>query len=152
MAASDRFSTGPQPVLVGVDGSASSKEALAWAARYAGLVGALLDVVIVWHMPSSLGWETPIPFDWSPEDDARTILEGAVGEVLGSAHRPGVALSVLEGPPATVLTELAKAASVVVVGSRGRGHVAGMLLGSVSEALVRHAPCPVVVVRDGTEP
>lgn len=147
MATREDHTSEPQPVLVGVDGSASSKEALAWAARYAGLIGAPLDAVIVWHMPSSLGWETPIPVDWSPETDARTILEDAVAEVLGSAYHPGVTLGVLEGPPAIVLTDLAKAASVVVVGSRGRGHVAGVLLGSVSEALVRHAPCPVVVVR-----
>lgn len=138
----------PQPVLVGVDGSAASKDALAWAARYAGLIGAPLDVVIVWHMPSTLGFETPVPFEWNPETDARMIVEDSVEEVLGSVHRPDVTILVLEGPPARVLTELAKAASLVVVGSRGRGHVAGMLLGSVSEALARHAPCPVVVVRD----
>jgi nucleotide-binding universal stress UspA family protein len=141
----------PQPVLVGVDGSTSSKEALAWAARYAGLTGSPLDVVIVWHMPSTLGWETPIPTDWNPENDARSILETEVEEVLGSAHPGGTRLTVLQGPPAKVLAELAHSASILVVGSRGRGQVAGMLLGSVSEALVRHAPCPVVVVRDGTE-
>jgi nucleotide-binding universal stress UspA family protein len=146
----DRYLTA-RPVLVGVDGSASSKDALAWAARYAGLTGAPLEVVIVWHMPTALGWETPIPAEWSPETDARMILETEVEEVLGSAHPAGTTLSVLEGPPAKVLNELATSASVVVVGSRGRGQVAGMLLGSVSEALARHAPCPVVVVRDGSE-
>lgn len=141
----------PEPVLVGVDGSPSSKDALAWAARYAGLTGAALDAVIVWHMPSTIGWETPLPGDWNPEMDARAILETAVEEVLGSAHPPNVALGVLEGPAAKVLNEMAKGASVVVVGNRGRGHAAGMLLGSVSESLARHAPCPVVVVRDGSE-
>lgn len=141
----------PRPVLVGVDGSASSKEALAWGARYAGLVGSPLEVVIVWHMPPTLGWETPVPSEWNPETDARMILESEVEEVLGSAHPATTTLSVLEGPPAKILNELAHAASTVVVGSRGRGQVAGMLLGSVSESLVRHAPCPVVVVRDGTE-
>jgi nucleotide-binding universal stress UspA family protein len=141
----------PRPVLVGVDGSASSKEALAWGARYAGLIGSPLEVVIVWHMPPTLGWETPAPVDWNPEADARMILESEVEEVLGSAHPATATLAVLEGPPAKILNELAHSASTVVVGSRGRGQVAGMLLGSVSESLVRHAPCPVVVVRDGTE-
>lgn len=141
----------PAPVLVGVDGSASSKEALAWAARYAGLLGAQLEVVIVWHLPPAMGWETPLPTEWSPEDDARSVLQSEVEEVLGTAHPSETTLVVLEGPPAKVLIERAHSASVVVVGSRGRGHVAGMLLGSVSEALARHAPCPVVVVRHGSE-
>lgn len=146
----DRFRN-PLPVLVGVDGSASSKDALAWGARYAGLTGAPLEVVIVWHLPATLGWETPVPAGWSPEADARAIIETEVEEVLGSSHPHGVTLSVLEGPPAKILADLAHGASTVVVGSRGRGHIAGMLLGSVSEALARHAPCPVVVVRDGSE-
>lgn len=141
----------PRPVLVGVDGSAPSKDALGWAARYAGLTGSPLEVVIVWHMPATLGWETPLPAGWSPEADAQQILESEVQEVLGSAHPAGTTLAVLEGPPAKVLNELASLASVVVVGSRGRGQMAGMLLGSVSESLTRHAPCPVVVVRDGSE-
>jgi nucleotide-binding universal stress UspA family protein len=141
----------PAPVLVGVDGSASSKEALAWAAHYAGLVGAQLEVAIVWHLPPAMGWETPVPTEWNPEDDARSVLDSEVEEVLGSKRPTDTTLLVLEGPPAKVLTERAHAASLVVVGSRGRGQVAGMLLGSVSEALARHAPCPVVVVRHGAE-
>lgn len=137
------------PVVVGVDGSERSKRALAWAAQYARLTGARLIAMVAWQLPANLGWPLPLPENWTPEADARVMLEQNVKEVLGYDADAGLTMSVVEGKPAPVLTEASKAASLVVVGSRGRGEFGGMLLGSVSEFLVTHAHCPVVVVRDG---
>jgi nucleotide-binding universal stress UspA family protein len=139
------------PVVVGVDGSERSKQALAWGARYARLTGAPLTALAVWHLPTSYGWTVPIPGDWDPQADAWVVLEREVKEVLGSDLSPTVGLSVIEGPPGKMLVEASEHASLIVVGSRGRGEFAGMLLGSVSAFVATHAHCPVVVVRDGSE-
>lgn len=142
---------GGPAVVVGVDGSTPSKAALAWAARYAQAMGEPLRVVVAWRIPPSFGWEGPYPADWDPEADAKDAGEKALHEVLGTARPPGTSLEIVEGHPARVLTDASKHASLVVVGSRGRGEFAGMLLGSVSEFLTAHAHCPVVVVREGGE-
>lgn len=139
------------PVLVGVDGSTQSKKALAWAVQYARVTGAPLTALLAWHLPTDYGWSIPLPENWSPEADARAMLEQDVKEVLGTEPGASLTMTVVEGNPARVLTDASSAASLLVVGSRGRGQFAGMLLGSVSEFLVTHAHCPVVVVRDGTE-
>jgi nucleotide-binding universal stress UspA family protein len=139
---------GTSPVIVvGVDGSDPSKRALQWAADQAKLTGAELNVITTWEFPPTLGWAPPYPSDFDPDKDAAKALKAAVEAVLGSD--PGVVLhlTVTEGHPAFVLTEAAKGAVLLVVGSRGHGAFAGMLLGSVSEYCASHAPCPVVVVR-----
>jgi nucleotide-binding universal stress UspA family protein len=137
----------PPVIVVGVDGSDPSKRALRWAAGQAKLTGAELKVVTSWEYPPTLGWAPPYPSDFDPDADARKALEEAVAAVLGAD--PGVVLHVVvqEGHPAFVLTEAAKGAELLVVGSRGHGAFAGMVLGSVSEYCAAHAPCPVVVVR-----
>lgn len=137
-----------QPIIVGIDGSDCSKTALEWAAGYARLSGTPLTVMAVWHYPTNFGWSPPMPDNWDPETDARTLLDREVDEVLGPDPGIEVTRAVAEGDPSRVITELSKTASLVVVGSRGRGQVAGVLLGSVSEFLTAHARCPVVVVRD----
>jgi nucleotide-binding universal stress UspA family protein len=134
------------PVLVGIDGSASSQEALAWAARQAELTHAPLRAVIAWRIPAMLGYAA-FPADLDLEADARSILSGMVQELADDAPAAGIEQRVEEGPPVQVLLEQAKDASLLVVGSRGHGAFSGMLLGSVSEHCVSHAPCPVVVVR-----
>lgn len=138
-------------MVVGVDGSGQSKAALCWAAYHAASAKAPLRVMVAWRMPTDYGWTVPIPDQWDPEAEAQRMLERTVKEALGSHTPPDVTLSVVEGPPAKVLTGASDGASLVVVGSRGRGGFAGMLLGSVSAYVVSHARCPVVVVRDGSE-
>ncbi|HUZ20246.1 MAG TPA: universal stress protein [Acidimicrobiales bacterium] len=135
-------------IVVGVDGSQSSKAALAWAVREAKLTAVPLVVITAWELPI-YGWSAPLSMDVDLEADAKKMLDDAVGEVLGG--EPGIEVSavVLEGHPAPLLTEESKTASLMVVGSRGHGEFVGMLLGSVSEFLTTHAHCPVVVVRDG---
>ena len=131
-------------ILVGVDGSESSKDALRWAARQAKLTGADLDVVAAWAFPLTWGWALTYVNDFDPEGQTRRVLETTVKEVLGPS--PDARIVVVEGRPAPVLLKAAKDAELLVVGSRGRGEFSGMLLGSVSEHCVHHASCPVVVV------
>jgi nucleotide-binding universal stress UspA family protein len=134
-------------IVVGVDGSAASTDALVWAARPAGLTGAAVEAVIAWHDPMVYGgYPIPATVDWA--DNARKVLDTAIDQALG-ASASTVTSRVVEGHPAKVLIEASAGAEVLVVGSRGHGGFAGMLLGSVSEHVVAHAACPVLVVREG---
>jgi nucleotide-binding universal stress UspA family protein len=140
-------------IVVGVDGSKASKDALAWAARQAQLTGARLQVIMTWHVPTAAyGAPIPLPTDYDFISDSEHELAQVIHEVLGD--HPGVDVSavVLEGHPATRLIEASAGAELVVVGSRGHGAFTGMLLGSVSEHCVSHASCPVVVVRHSPHP
>ncbi|MEO8828130.1 universal stress protein [Lapillicoccus sp.] len=143
-------------VVVGVDGSPASIEAVRWAARYAGMTGADLEAVTSWEPPTSYGaglglgasFDT-LDIDW--QGMAVTSLNEALVQALPDGHE-AVKRSVVCGHPAAALLAAAKGADLLVVGSRGHGGFAGMLLGSVSTHLVAHAPCPVVVVRQPTAP
>jgi nucleotide-binding universal stress UspA family protein len=134
-------------IVVGIDGSASSLDALAWAARQADLTGSSLEVVMTWEWPSSLGWAVPIPTDFDPEEDVGRSLELAVAAVR--ADYPGLHVDprVVSGHPAPILVEASKGAELLVVGSRGHGEFVGMLIGSVSEFCATNAHCPVLVHR-----
>lgn len=136
-----------RPVVVGIDGSGTSKEALAWAARWATLGQVDLVAVTVWHYPTMFGWAPPWPADYNPAAEAAAVLDATVAEVLGASPAVSVTTKVVEGSPSPVLVELSKESSLVVVGSRGHGEFAGMLIGSVSEFLAGHAHCPVVIIR-----
>ena len=134
-------------IVVGIDGSASSLDALAWAARQAELTGADLEIVMTWEWPSSLGWAVPVPDNFEPEEDVRKALETAVAGV--HAEHPDVRIDprVVSGHPAPILVEVSKGADLLVVGSRGHGEFVGMLIGSVSEYCATNAHCPVLVHR-----
>ncbi len=152
-AGSESTKKAPSRIVVGVDGSDSAKAALAWAAGQALLTGASLQVVICWEIPSTYGWATPLPEDLDFEADARKVLTQTVAEIVGpeESERLKLTLSIVEGHPAAVLLRESKGAALAVVGSRGHGSFSGMLLGSVGLHLATHAPCPVVIVRDGAE-
>jgi nucleotide-binding universal stress UspA family protein len=139
-------------IVVGVDGSEGSKHALEWALRQAKLTGDSLDIMTSWEIPtwaaaSSVagGVEPPIEYDFVGE--AERQLRETVAEVVGD--KSGVTLRevVLEGHPATALVKASEDADLLVVGSRGHGEFAGMLLGSVSMYVSTHATCPVVIMR-----
>jgi nucleotide-binding universal stress UspA family protein len=134
-------------IVVGVDGSDSSLDALRWAAEQARLTGAGLEVIMAWEYPPSFGWAPPLPADWSPGEEARRELADSVERALGATPPIEVRQVVVQGHPAPALVAAAREADLLVVGSRGHGAFVGMLLGSVSEHCVSHAPCPVVVVR-----
>lgn len=133
-------------ILVGVDGSEGSKEALRWAAEQARYTGARLDVVMAWKIPgASYGVLAPMPTSMDLPGEAKMALDKLIEEVLGTAPAVTVSARVVEGPPAAVLLKEAEGADLLVVGNRGHGGLVGMLLGSVSEQCVAHARCPVIV-------
>lgn len=132
-------------IVVGTDGSEVSKGALRWAVRQAQLTGGRLRVVMCWEVPSVAYW-APLPEGLDFEKETRQALADTVAEVVGDDPQIVVDQVVAEGHPAPVLIEQSTAADLLVVGSRGHGEFAGMLLGSVSEHCVTHATCPVVVV------
>jgi nucleotide-binding universal stress UspA family protein len=135
-------------IVAGIDGSDSSIQALRWAAGQAQLTGATLEVITTWDWPTNWGWSAPLPEGYDPVADARAVLDAAV-EPIRLAY-PGVEIETraLEGHPAPALVAASRTADLLVVGSRGHGQFAGMLLGSVSEYCVRNADCPVTVVRE----
>ena len=148
--------TRTQPVAriaVGVDGSAPSKLALRWADYLApAMGGAQIRAVIAWHSPSTYGWASSAPADWNPEADATRCLSEAVDAVFPAGRPLGMDLIVREGRAAKVLIEQSKGASMLIVGSRGRGGFPELLLGSVSLACAEHADCPVLVLHANTAP
>lgn len=130
-------------VIVGIDGSPTSKEALRWAMRLAPALGCEVEAITAWEFPVivTMAGGGVLPGTWVPEDDARETLENTVKEIAPTAH-----MAVIEGHPANVLIEASKNAEMIVVGSRGLGGFRGALLGSVSSGVSQHANCPVLVV------
>ena len=133
-------------IVVGVDGSEPSLKALRWAAQQARLTGATLRVLTTWEVATGTGWVPTFPVDYDPQAVARQALDEAVTETLGADPDVAVERIVKEGHAAPVLLAAAKDADLLVVGSHGHGAFTGMLIGSVSEHLVRHAPCAIVGV------
>ena len=141
-------------IVVGVDSSHGSRTALRWALAQARLTGATVEAVAAWQNPAMIGYS----YGWVPAEFEGESIAGAAGKVLAEAvadvagpdELAPVVTTTAEGPPAQVLLSAAKGAEMLVVGSRGHGAFAGMLLGSVSQHCVQHAPCPVVVVPDET--
>jgi nucleotide-binding universal stress UspA family protein len=138
-------------VVVGHDGSGCAQEAVLWAARLAERAHWPLHVVRAWRIATA-----PQPASWQPgfvppitdyEHAVQADLESDVAAVLGPERARAVSCHVVHAPPVKALIEAAKGADVLVVGARGRGGFAGLLLGSVSDQIAHHAPCPVTVVR-----
>jgi nucleotide-binding universal stress UspA family protein len=131
-------------ILVGVDGSPESVKATAWAAAQARATGGTLELLIVWARPMSYGLPLVVG-GYDPEHEAQDVVEKAASGIDLPAQR--LRTSVVNGAPAVALVERSKTVDLLVVGSRGHGGFAEMLLGSVSDHCVHHASCPVVVVR-----
>lgn len=137
-------------IVVGIDGSRSSREALAWAVREARVHGAKVTAVYVYELVSPLvmieGIAMPTPVAEDVRVDAERYVERIVDEAVSEADRDLVLAQAIEGPIARVLLQAAEGADLLVVGSRGLGGFSGLLLGSVSHKLVHHATCPIVVL------
>lgn len=131
-------------IIVGVDGSPLSIEALRWAARLEPTVGGPITAVTVWQYPMALGQYPGM--EWNPEDDARELLKRSLEEAYGDQRPAGLATLIATGPAAHVLIDNSRNARLLIVGSRGLGGFMGLLLGSVSAACAEHANCPVLVV------
>ncbi len=138
-----------RPVVVGVDGSATSVSAVDHAFDQASRLGRPLVAVHAWELPTLAG---PVP-PWSPDEveEIRMAEKAVLSESLaGHMERyPDVTVTsmVHRGGPAHVILAASEDAELLVVGSRGLGGFRGLLLGSVSQAVLHHATCPVVVVR-----
>ena len=140
-----------QRIVVGVDGSQSSKAALAWAIGQAELTDATLEAVMAWEYPISFAGVGYAPIGSAMDTDfaenAEQVLDGAISETVDPASKIKVSATTREGNPARILLEAAEGADLLVVGSRGHGGFTEALLGSVSQHCVHHAQCPVVIVR-----
>ena len=132
-------------ILVGVDGSESSIDALREATELAEALDAPLEAVTIWDYPVLV--DSPyLTTAWSPEEGAASVLDAAIADAFGDAPPPDLTRSVVQGPTTRTLIELSRDARMLVLGSRGHGGFLGMLLGSVSAACAEHAHCPVLVV------
>jgi nucleotide-binding universal stress UspA family protein len=134
-----------KPVIVGVDGSESSLDALREAGQMAELMDAPLKVVAAWRWPVLADGEQIDFPELNPQRDAQKMLNGSLHTVFGESLPPWVEPEVHEGRAARVLRDLSNDARMLVVGSRGHGGFAGLLLGSVSSAVAAHATCPVLI-------
>jgi nucleotide-binding universal stress UspA family protein len=142
-----------KPILVGVDGSECSQGALEYAAEEAALRGAPLHIVCVWDVPDVGKAISSYPAEFLKiiQEEAKEIVARARVGVAELKPDLIVNAEVIKGHPSDVICEEARKAALVVVGNRGRGGVASLLLGSVSHHVVHLAPCPVTVVRVETD-
>lgn len=146
------MTTAPTRIVVGVDGSPGSAQALRWAADEADRCGAALTAVTAWgfleqHPPDGA------PFD--PHFDETTALANLrdhLDRALGAERAPSVEARAICDLPARALVEAASDADLLVVGARGLGGFKGLLLGSVSQHCLQHANVPVAVVRAPRRP
>jgi len=140
-----------ETIVVGVDGSEGGGEALEFAAREAALRGARLRIVSAWQVPAAAyGGGFAPPLDPATWDGLREGGEQVADEALAAAKRREPSLEAealaVQGQAADVLLEQGADATLIVVGRRGLGGFRSLLLGSVSQQVVQHATCPVVVV------
>ena len=131
-------------IIVGVDGSDSSFEALLCALRLGELAGCTVRAIAVWQPVPFGSWTTPL---YKPANDAASILTDAVGRACGDQVPDWFTATPREGMAAAILVNDSKDADLLIVGTRGRGKVKGLLLGSVSSQCVGNAACSVLVVK-----
>jgi nucleotide-binding universal stress UspA family protein len=150
-ASTGRSQPPAQGIVVGHDGSRGAAEALAEAVGLASALEVPITVVRAWSIATA-----PRPDEWefgyvpSLAESAEAVHRALVDDVRAAlGERPSVPVEyqVVHAGGAKALVEIAEGARILVVGARGLGGLAGMLLGSVSEQCVRHARCPVLVVK-----
>jgi nucleotide-binding universal stress UspA family protein len=140
-------------IIVGVDHSAGAEEALRFAFEEAQLRQATLRVVHAWQFGyiGAASIEGSVPVLGAELDEhrraAEAVLDAVVREAIPDVGDIEVERRVVEGAAAAVLVEESRGADLLVVGSRGHGGFAQLLLGSVSQQCAHHAECPVVIVR-----
>ena len=140
-------------IVAGVDGSAPSNAAVCWAARDAAIRNVPLTLVHMYSSYVPTFPQIPLPAGvtvWQ-EEDGQQVLERAVKiaeDAVKGDQKIAITSELKCSPPVPTLVELSEEAEMIVVGSNGRGAVGRVLLGSVSSGAVRHAKCPVAVIRD----
>ncbi|MGW7437036.1 universal stress protein [Streptomyces sp. NPDC054849] len=144
-------------IVVGVDGSKHSREAVRWAVAQAALIDGRVHAVMAWDWHSSpfalgsTGAETADAGAVTAEEAARRKLADTVAAAVGASPGVPVFRRVEQGSPAQVLVDASKEADLTVVGTRGYGGFKGALLGSVSQQVVQYSAGTVVVVREGED-
>ena len=134
-------------IVVGVDGSQGSVRALRWAVEEAVAREAVLEPVMVWQSPYDFGEELLYPVtEEKIAAGAKERLDTAVAEAVGDNRGVVIERSVLHGDAAQTLCDRSARSDLLVVGSRGHGGFAGLLLGSVSTKCAHHSRCPVAIV------
>ena len=146
-------------IVVGVDGSKSSRAALEWALTEAALRGSTLRAVHAWMIPAVGTAEAP----WAlmgtadyltiePEQLEQAATEALDREVADARATAGAGVAVehvvVDAPAAEAIVDASKDAELIVVGTHGRGSIASLVLGSVSHHVAQHATCPVVIVHE----
>jgi nucleotide-binding universal stress UspA family protein len=141
-------------IVVGIDGSEAAKNALRWALEEARLRSAEIVAMHAWEAPPAMPEPGPAPgFDLvgilpEVEEAGERLVKAVVEEVVGDDSDVTVEPVAIQGPAASVLVEAARDADMLVVGSRGHGGFTALLLGSVSQQLAHHAPCPLLIHRE----
>ena len=138
-------------IVVGIDGSATSKRALDWAMRHAAALHAPLTVIAVHEVPKSYWGHIPVT---GPPDEpvlaqlrvAAEEMTRQVGSALGDAGPPSVKVRAISGFVVEELVEASKDADLIVLGQRAGGGLSRLVMGSVSSEVVQHTACPVVIV------
>ncbi len=138
-------------VVVAFDGSAASERALAWGLAEAELRHATLHVVSAWTVPATAlaGVSVTPSVGTELQRAAEDMLDEALSKLPSGSGVP-VLREVTAGQPIPVILRASEGAELLVMGTRGRGPVSGLLLGSVSQYASAHAPCPVVIVHEAT--
>lgn len=140
-------------IVVGVDGSRGAEAALRFALSEAKLREADLRIVCGWSVPTIAytGGYAVAEFDTELEENARRVVDGAAAEARSAGSGNVEALAV-NAQPAEALLGAAHDAELLVVGSRGRGGFASLMLGSVSQQVAHHARIPVAIVPSPDDP
>ncbi|MCS4490071.1 universal stress protein [Corynebacterium sp. ES2775-CONJ] len=141
-------------VVVAVDGSPAADNAVRWAANTAHKRGVALKIAASYTMPQFLYSDGIMPLQELYDDlqqETMEIIERAKSLALEVAPDLHIGYTLAEGTPIDMLLELSETVTMIVMGSRGLGGLSGMVMGSVSAAVVSHAHCPVVVVREDNE-
>ena len=141
-------------IVVGVDGSDHSRQVLEWAVREAGLRKASLTVLTVWQVAGNhwTGHPEVYPADAAEAEKMRQAAEEATNKVVDAVGAPGpasVTVRAVSGIAAQELISASNDADLVVVGARGGGGFAQLMLGSTSHQVVSHSAAPVVIVPVG---
>jgi len=143
--------TGHGRIVVGVDGSAASIAALREALAIAEATGARVEAIACWSVPTALAVQYALG-NIDLEGGARRAFHETLVQAFGE-YTPGiVSTHLVQGDARQVLPGLATGAEMLVVGRRGMGGLAGLVMGSVSQACLAHAACPVMVIPAGVAP
>jgi nucleotide-binding universal stress UspA family protein len=134
-------------IVIGIDGSAASIEALDWAGRQAQLTHGTLELIMTWDWPTTYAWAASFPDDYDPSEGMPELLAKAAEGLRVKFPDVAIVSRVVQGHPAPLLVEASKGADLLVVGSRGHGEFVGMLIGSVSEYCATNAHCSVLIHR-----